>query len=738
MNGVNVSSREFRLFINGQNCTPYLDLFEVGDSKWEADSGLVLCTGTITLRGNLGNPLDLDDRTNPIQWARGNLCVLDIANSAGDLTRHPRGYLRILQPNYNPIERTLTLTVGDELVLRQAEAPPGDGPGVRLGQSTTRTAIINTLLQKAGAPSLFGGISEYPINYPLPLVTGSYVQQAGAVAATAGYFLWCDGLGSIRASKVSLAPTKRLLYRIVGRNELLYERVSGPEAPAQKVRVSGTAYKPAPFGQDETQGEEIGRLGDYLPESPYADITLVTKRWRERETIDRLNHRRKVERWEDSLACITMPSFYPTSTSMLPALYKVTTYYYEPAIDSPGLNPQNQQRLLKEETEQYRQMGVVFKAWYDKHPADKATALSTYSMWDLTAAPEYRETKTYKYSNLATLQAGEVFKVSSQRYDQIAALLTDLPFGLTVYLGVLRLSETSSTAYEKLSTTKWRKTDTLLRAAVLIGGDTLKKIPNPTIDAKLSLREVSGSNKSEISTSGQLQPPQAEHFPAENELQQRPVKGEARVEPIAGTFQERLRNYSVEYLAGDDNPGLVERQLQELARIRAGILIGRYRGQVWAAEFDDGFFDYEPIASAINFQEQGATYTNLVDGCAWTLNNRRCMVAGEGIWVGTLINPDGTNYTYSPTDAAPLPDPAIVSGLAIVPPYLDVLEIEGGIGVGSDFADIPPGVADSWPPLWEAVTEEQWIGLSGEDWVDMGPPASVRGGIGVGSDFGLT
>ncbi|MBD2018789.1 hypothetical protein H6F43_01145, partial [Leptolyngbya sp. FACHB-36] len=201
---INLSVRQYAITIAGLDCTKPLISFAGSDSKID-QSGLITFKGSLTL----GRPEafeSIDDRISD-RWARGNPIGLRIADNSQALRLPPRGgTLFILDSSYDPKAGRLEIQFGDIFELLRFREPKGDASKICLGTKTTRTQIINNLLAAAGVPLLIDEVPGYLHAATPRLLESSYIEQAGAIAAAAGYFLWVDTSGNVRASAINSNP----------------------------------------------------------------------------------------------------------------------------------------------------------------------------------------------------------------------------------------------------------------------------------------------------------------------------------------------------------------------------------------------------------------------------------------------------------------------------------------------------------------------------------------------------
>ena len=254
-----------------------------------SEDGLFFTTGTLLL---LPDPLGagpfapnfFSPRSNFQQWKTGNAVVIEVRFD-GTLERLFTGYIRNLPATPASNSAELEIPICCELTYRNTESEAGDRAGVVLGTPKSRTDILVSIATQSGWVGGLAGavISEYPIDYPIPKTSGTYVQQMGAIAASAGYGLDCDRLGNLRASKIELAPT--VILERDNTNSFL-SPVDGSEEPREKVKavvvgrdVSANSLTDSFVIEEIGVVEYLGQTGVYDTETYIRKRTTVTDAW---------------------------------------------------------------------------------------------------------------------------------------------------------------------------------------------------------------------------------------------------------------------------------------------------------------------------------------------------------------------------------------------------------------------------------------------------------------------------
>lgn len=202
---INLSSRDFQVVIGGQNLSDYVSSIEVTTA--DNDAGLIQTQGKIILTQLANGTFDLNNRTNPTFWQRGQPVLINVENQSGVLTRFRT--LRVLQPLFDPVTLTQSCEIGCDLklidytVVRACDIKSLD---VSAGGNKSKTAIINDFLAYFGIPAIVGNVPG-AIGYPIIGESDNLAQLAGRLAYDAGYSLWVNQQGQIVPVSRKLSTT---------------------------------------------------------------------------------------------------------------------------------------------------------------------------------------------------------------------------------------------------------------------------------------------------------------------------------------------------------------------------------------------------------------------------------------------------------------------------------------------------------------------------------------------------
>jgi hypothetical protein len=678
---INLSIRNYQITIAGLDCTKGLTSFRGSDSKLD-QSGLITFSGEIVLGKPIGFE-SLDDRRNT-RWSRGNEIDVQIADTSNTLRPSPRGSkLFILDSAFDLKTRKLTLRVGDVFALLDFKEGKGDFSGICLGTSVSRTDVINRLLNAAGCPSL--AVSDtIPgfLNSPTPRVLeGNYLQQAGAIAAAAGCFLWVDH-GIPRASAIDTKPASPLLTVDLTTQAALYDRLQG-EQPSQRVSVVGKAiYIKQTGDRTEISSQE---LGPALLAGAKSDAQIIIKSTYTIDSFNRGSKTRKIQTLIQEPLGILFPDDkrYVGATALVDSSYQEETYQYETSSPISGTSGStkcqqgNQGRLKKHTIAISRPLGVVLREVYATYPE----SVQVVNKQALTTAEE--TITTYEYdvglvgsvttiqdedaqpSELETVGTGPRITVTKRQ--AIGAIIpSEFAYDTTrpqmMEPSELVDSELQINAWRERNLGEWTAREQLYKSLAIVQPSIVEFIKDQYAkdgmypDPRDLVRLISTTDQTTVSNSGQAQPPAADTYPAPFSTQEITVKGRANFPVDAATpYRQRTREMSFEYLStvsnGVPSIGAAQTEAERLAKIWGVILWGRYKGANLTTSLEDEWFDYQPMMRA-DVSESDGIAAYLTDGFTIAMSDHRCVVSFDGMLLGftDANNPEIITPIYKQTD----------------------------------------------------------------------------------------
>jgi YVTN family beta-propeller protein len=674
----NLTPRPYKFTIGSEDWSDGLVAFDGADTKINYTDGLVSFRGKATIGRPLGFAT-LDDRKNSL-FNRGTPVIIEFRDDSSALRRSPRGgYLFILSSSYDFNARLNTIELGDALALLSVAEGKGDRTGICLGVGESRRSIINRLLKAAGAPLL---IDEIPgiLSVPLPkLLEGSYIQQAGQITASAGYFLYVDSLNQVRAKvlnpdeiaspiAIDLSSGATEIKRLTGESPAQYVFAKMQVTIAQNV-ANGTVFESETFGPAAIAG--------------IASTSRILAR-RERRTEKLIENRREVSTlvYEPAGAVIKKLS---GDAGLIISNEIQEIYYYETDAQVKA-NPLaakcetgNQARLLKRELRSWRPYGAILVRVIASLPSNVSVSqapliLDTYEI----------ETFNYDKPSDVIIPDRPVY----DRYEDIAPQAAKL-YGLT---HSLERSEARGKVspedylYEK-NNNAWISADVVVPfpsyyvhkkwveqrlnewVATEENGDAFARAYSEDANA-LRQKFKSGnfiysrdtftaailvSKTTTVSSNGNTQPPSPDTMPPKVSVDTATITGKASF-PIDSSYQFRPRPLDITFdyvdIPGNNKAAVdsIRAKANQLAAIWGKVVWGRFKGISCSTEFSQQWWDYSPLdriniietTPGINYSEAD-TSAYLGDGFAIAITKQECFIGFDGIYLGFLksdqINP---------------------------------------------------------------------------------------------------
>jgi hypothetical protein len=339
---INLSSRGCELIIGSQDWTNWIDAnsgIQIGYPEYSMGSGLMPVSGTITLKYSIYDtalPSNPNYFLNPNQWKRGQTVTIRIKNTSGALTYLPCSgqLLYLLKPTQRPNRgidgiATIRLDIGCRLALDNFPPEPNRNvAGVVAGTSTNRNTIIGNILNHISVPHSIDSL-PYPIDYPLPKTDGNWVQFAGAIADSAGYYLRCNATGTVVAEPISLIPSTAIEAYVISVDEKIWEP-SGDiaEQPLEKLILSGIKQNAIATSGDPRIVEETLALNQISTFPAFQSITTLftSKRTTTTESLPTANTFIKTETIELPLCQVSTFSAFQSVVTLVPSKRTTTTY----------------------------------------------------------------------------------------------------------------------------------------------------------------------------------------------------------------------------------------------------------------------------------------------------------------------------------------------------------------------------------------------------------------------------
>lgn len=736
---VNLSVRGYEIIVAGLDCTDAVMSFRGSDTKIDPN-------GLTTFRGELelGRPTgfeSIDDRVNN-RWALGQPVTVKIADSTLIPKLPPRGgTLFIIDSQYSSKTRKLTLNLGCALEANKIKEPAGDASKVCIGQNTPRTNVIAALLSRAGLS--FAGSVPGLLNAPTPkLFSGSYVEQAGKIAAAAGYFLYTHTDGRILAASVG-NKSAPLSFVITNGAIAFHERLKGAIAPG-KVSVQGNATI-VTQGEDFTQytSVDVGS-GAILGLAPNSRIVL--RRSTTTDSFDRNTKTRTVYTIVEEPVGLLFPDDPGFAGRTEPQTSEIIEekYYYETnsKVLTSNVDPLcqqgNQGRLQRHVKSTVKPQGIPLAAVIASYPATSTSIPSKTAFIEAE-----REEKTYFYGSKSVISAissggGDVEAdedrafinslkslqpiISTIKYKPIGEILPDEYSyrGSSAPDNPQRMipSEATNQTWTEIRLGEWELVEVTRRPLAVANSQAADAIrdrarpqqenwPFDRLVDTLSSLSSSSTNRT-LSNSGQAQPPAPDTYPPEKDMQDISVTGSARLPSNASSpLRPPKEDMSFEYLSAVSTEAasgraIARAEAQRLAAIWGIVRWGQYKGTSYTTDLSDDWWNYTP-GCRIDVYEPESRFSYLADGFAIALAGTRCVVSFDGLYLGQVVStsyPPGANPQLLP----PPPIDTPIEELAIIPPYVNARDAEIACGCA---------VQTAWRAYSSAIALKRIINVAG-------------------------
>jgi hypothetical protein len=656
---VNVSIRNYLVTIDGLNCTTAVMEFSGSDTKLD-QSGLITFSGSM----KLGRPVgfeNLDDRINP-RWARGKSVLIDIANEANVLARPIRfGTLFISEALYNRSEEQsgrLNLQVVDLLgLLMNKEGDQGKAPKACVGEGgASALSAINQLLTLAGVPAPLLVTDPIPGNINAPANGGGgYIQQAGSIAASQGWFLYIDGAsGRVRGRAIDVTQATPISSFSLSANAANFSRLPD-KPPAQKMVVNGTGkiVTAIPQTGNTTVSRTFGTL-DSIGGSGTGTVLV-----RERVTTETItgNVQTLAVTVYEALGSL-FPDVNPGGAGTIPAeeYVEIHTYEAQNPVTSSGSDCENgnQGRLLSTVITSRKCFGTVYKGLVAiaNNPKQGLTGGLTFSPATLQyLTDDYREVTNYQYTppeigSGRNLGRGPL--ITRTKTTQRGVVLAD-------YFSKLSYRPISSSTYTVDVTAEyerqywwqensgmWRYEHTLRQSQILAKeGDIARTHKN----AKDTARLVDAENyaalvtvEETVTTNNQNNPQSPDVLPPKYEITEKSVSAEYLL-PIDSNwdFRDRSQVLTFDYLSGN-SVAAVTSQAYALARTWGVIGWGRYRGNMIETNLTNYLHSTYVPADRVELSEDFVS-SNLADGFSVGMAGGDLLVSLDLMYLGWVLPP---------------------------------------------------------------------------------------------------
>ena len=627
----NLRAKIFTLSIGGVDWTDYCIDAVLQREPLDLESGLIRTTAEFTLDVSELSPLP-SWRNDPAQWSRGVQVIFRCYNSANVLITPSMGILYILrEPKQASISNPqMKIECGCLLTFKDVDEPDNDYSGVDTGTLTDRDEIIANILTSAGITPSLTAIA-YPLDYPIPKNGGSFVQQAGELAAASLNVLYqysADVMGvpteSTVNKEVDILPGAALFSLTIGQDESEWEPDEASETPPDTVAVSSVSYTVNDKPYTETIEEVEGEDGD-------GNIIVASRTTVRTYAYDPATVSERTETIIESLKFdISTGPLYPEE-------------YYDLVVSSVSddINYYDGTGKL------IRQTCTTQKTWEELGLIDVYVVgfftIDGYgeSRWEL--AIEQQSETFYYYNGLQLSRLQTVVK----RYRK--SVVDGTLFFVTAQnkTDLVTVSEVTS-AWTQLSGTRWLYSQSSKIPFILTGSPRL--LINWLSDAELfELKKQPG--KTYIADDGSADPP-ATTWLNINELNEVPYEATVTFSPN----RDRSKTISIAHATGIN-------QLREFANVYTGILWGRRFGWSVGMPITDALLSSN-VLERVDVTDGNTIYRLLIDGLTLAFNSTEAYAAFSGIEIGTatVATPSVVSQLYEMITTARVTATATASG----------------------------------------------------------------------------
>ena len=549
-----------------------------------------------------------------------------------------------------------------------------------LGESLTKSKLNS---YQTGGRSTIGVVAEMA----LPMATATYQ----------------DGSGKVSAVPMNLTPEKRLFKHTVGTDDAgEFKFLQGDMQPIDSVTVRGSVANAADDSDDGSGGPGSGGSGDdggdtgedgddggffegggtgvlgtdgrsgrrkftrYLSADQIdpdgssakvpASITVESWGW-----VSESQFVRRVEE-KKARGLVVSEELYDIYEKSLPpgvSLIRTDAFQLIPSLVSTEMSfyePSDGGRLLKQTFESYRPSGEVLADYYKKTipifssgPTRRLydfTGLTPAESWEIeygysTRDDLVRKGAGKKVDKMAIAknpsspddsdnQTRKILKTTKRPLGQVAGSANNWAEKRLTNARRPVVAAVEEESYRKNSYLQWEKHIYQAEAGQCRSG-TVRRFLNLSV-----LKD-----ELEDSTTGNIQPPQAERKPTKEKTRRKSqtsdtseIEATAEVQYEGGNDSETDRNLEIQ-VDGLES----QEQAQKLAEKFAMLYAQRHQQFEIAGAFRDEWFDYEPF-SRIDIEYFGSIYLGTIDSVTWTFGASEAMVVCTCNKFGRRKTPD--------------------------------------------------------------------------------------------------
>lgn len=694
----------------------------VSEDKVTQD-GVVTKSGSLTLQYD--GTEHLDPRENP-KFVRGKKFVLWMQNISGELEKFTTLYLTkdgawdgawILKLDFTCI-----------LGYLSDRSAPDDKSDVCPGTATRKNTVIQKLLNEAltNVPGKCVRTSVPGILLTPPEKgNASYISLAGQIAFSEGYALKTDPDGCIVSGKIDANPTRTIAVIRTDTNAIEYTLQGSGELPPNRIRFQQTQKKVDKVPNSRTVvSKRYGAAAEAGVTGGGADAIVLLEETTTTEKINPGARTRTRTTIVSRAKGLAIPLFYAGDTSRFAVSEKIIeTHQYERGGED-RCKDGGEGRLKKSTIEIWRHRGSpdALGEWYGLHRIEGLNvyysdgaggeAIHVSNPSDVILAE--RQITDFKYlneggdgitisggdgeaqaerANLNTWKETKHYKLSGKIYARaykLSSSYTSTTVGNLVYAGVDREE------WRRSYPDEWEKETTQTRALGESNSQAVDSQYQLYLQGKIGIGDVrdaatrvgSGTVDREFGNSGQLNPPAADRFPAENEVTEESVDREIRLRDYSGyeLGKQSERAISIPYLTPGGNvttssttttvngqgiltssdgtpvsskgfPASFGSAAQRIGNLVAALIWGRSKGAKISTDLRDWMFDL-PIAPAVEvveFDPISRTYKRykyIVDGFTLAFDGKETKTEFDLIYLGKIGDSIPTTIFAAPSIVA--------------------------------------------------------------------------------------
>lgn len=624
---VNTSAPQTKVWIGGKEfSTCFYDL-KLTDS-FINNSGLVTCTGSLTLIQDPALDETLDDRVN-FRFYRGQTIIVDTLGDTGEYERHPRGYLKILASKYVSASQSLTLDVGDDITLLNFQEPTdAKDTEIELGEEITSSQIIQRLLNKAGISQISGIMPNTRFNYQINL-DGSYLSNVGKLLYAHNLFGWVDRFGTFRIESAAISPSSIGLVVVIGQDEVWYQPSVSAETTCEKIKVVGRGITVRPLYLRDETSEQYGPASMIDPNAGYSPLVIKKSQIKESWSQSSRTLTKEIRSWQPVGLIVPkdLQSSFGAKFTLVTSSIITEQSFYEVKGG----------KIIRREIREYEpQVKSTFEFLrVKKNVISNLTSIINSANTGIV----------YSYNSKDALQK---IVLKSQETEGRILNGTDEDWSKHMFAPTgLRDSEYKVEEWQELSKGIWSYEYNTYKPLARVRTD----LEESEEDNKLSLIYADG--KEESGNAGQFAPSPPERHPPSFTTEEETLE-EAVSFAVSFGVKPREKIISVDFLPSQMCPavkrGSVEisggvghqqaRQLlQDIARREGNLLLGRSKGYELAVRLSSQLTqNYRPLMTIQVVEQSGSNICYLGDAFSWVIGPNQAIAGCNGIFTGSFTD----------------------------------------------------------------------------------------------------